>query len=613
MPKHNIIINTLVFLLVSFSVQVGCFDITSNKALTNIQNDIEHYPTVLVGKTSENFYYVNVSFGDPEQTQILALDTASPYTWVLSASQGSQCSNISICDYSASFYLVEDSETAVEVNVDRTYALQFIEGTSVNGTAVSDIITFNNITSVGNSASSSFKYSIQNDTRNVTYTNENLTISKLSFINANQSSNLYSGVLGLGGLITYPNKEIDKSNFDESFYFMSALKDANLIDSVSYSLWLYNQSTQQIIGSKSNDSCGRLIFGAVDPSLYKGALYQFDMIPYIDPETGVSSTGYPILPMGPIYITSSGGTTLNMTSKQFLEPVLIDSSFKDSYLPASAIIQIAIQIGATYVQSLDKWLVPCDIATLGAHIDFTFAEAKIKVPVANLLTKSLDSTTNETMHFSNGQDACFLKLYANAYIGFNVLGESFLRNAYFVVDIEGNTVALAQAQNPVYHSVSVRKTTKVSSSVSSKTTTAIKSSSSSTSSVRTVAAIQSGYIPYATYRNYTSTTIVLYPSSVPYLISNIPDQYTASIYSDGIITGFGRSFYDTSRTSTTTTSSSTQFTSLSVDLGRAANTTTMSAGANNRPDIPVVYRFMDMESCVLFTTVLAFFSLNLLL
>ncbi|KAG0656096.1 hypothetical protein C6P45_002801, partial [Maudiozyma exigua] len=590
----------LILYLTLFITRINCFNFKNDKILTNIGSGTQQFPTVLVGKNNNNYYYVNVSFGTPGQLQQLALDTANPYSWVLSGTDNSQCSNHTECD-ETTLYMVNESTTAIDVNPGKFYNLEFIEGIDVNGTAVSDVMVFPNISVLANGARSDevspFSRVIHNTTTNVTFTNNYLKISQPYFINANESSNLLSGVLGLGGIITYPGSAIDYRNFNsDEFYFMKSLVDANIIESAGYSLWLNSDSTSvetTLSGSILNDNSGRLIFGAVDPTLFSGSLVQFDMISFMDPSTGVASTGYPILPMGPVYITNSNRDTLNMTSKDYLEPVLIDSSFIGNYLPVSTIIQIAIQIGANYVESLDRWLVRCDVGTVGAHIDFTFDEVTIKVPLQNLLTTTFDATSNETIHFSDGQAACFLKLYANSYIGFNVLGESFLRNAYLVVDLAGNTVALAEANgsDEVYNGEPT--TTSTSTSTSSRTSSGSGSSSigstsgnkstnsqSSSSPISTVEAIKSGYIPYAKHKVYNDTSLTLYPASVSVQSSYIPGQYTATVFSNGIVTGPVRSFYETSRTSTTTRSSSTEFNSLSINISSVTASRTVSAAAN---------------------------------
>mgnify|MGYP003365359399 CR=1 FL=1 len=606
---------SLILYLTLFITHVFCFHFKNDKILTNVWSGTQQFPTVLVGKNNDNYYYVNVSFGTPGQLQQLALDTSNPYSWVLSGTDNSQCSNHTECD-ETTLYMVNESSTSVDINAGKFYSLEFIEGINVNGTAVSDVMLFPNISVLTNSVNSDdvnpFSRVIRNSTTNVTFTNNYLKISQPYFLNVNESSNLLTGVLGLGGIITYPGNAIDYRNFDsDQFYFMKSLVDANIIESAGYSLWLNSDPTSvetTLSGSILNDNSGRLIFGAVDPTLFSDTLVQFDMIPFMDSSTGVASTGYPILPMGPIYITNSNKDTLNMTSKDYLEPVLIDSSFIGSYLPVSTIIQIAIPIGANYVESLDRWLVRCDVGTVGAHIDFTFDEVTIKVPLQHLLTTTFDATSNETMHFSDGQAACFLKLYANSYIGFNVLGESFLRNAYLAVDLNGNTVALGQANSPddIYDAESTTMGVATSSQ-----STSVQSSSTSTS---TVAAIRSGYIPYAKHKVYNDTSLTLYPASVSVQSSYIPGQYTATVFSNGIVTAPVRSFYETSRTSTTTRASSTQFNSLSINMSSVTASRTVNAASNKRVQPPTIYTHIsEIPSFAFMSTLLVMITVGFLI
>lgn len=614
----------LIFFTLTFT---SAFGFHKEKVLQGNNYGIKQFPSMLVGVNEYNYYYVNVSVGTPGQIQQLVINTASPYSWVMSGSNNSQCFNQSLCS-SSTFYFQERSTSATNSHWydspdhQKLYSLGFIDGIAINGTAVNDVITFPNVSIINTgseSGSKTFKKVTHNvTTGNVTYTNDKISVSNLSFINVNESSNLQSGVLGLGGYILFPDAPIDKSNFDASFYFINDMVTAGIIESPSYSLWLNSgraiENTQGYSGNEDGsetdddisatlatsnsltDGLGRLTFGAVDPSLYTGQMYQFNMIPFMDPKTGVASTGYPIVPMGPIYMVSKGGSRQNMTSEQHFEPVLIDSSFIGNYLPASTIIQIAIQVGATYVESLDRWLVPCYLQSYDAKIEFTFYKLRIQVPLSDLLT-------NSTMHYSDKQPACFLRLYANSYIGFNILGQSFLRSAYMVVDLDGGTVGLAQAFS---------NKLKFAASPGQQQTTTTTTTSGSVSSTPTLAAIKSGYIPYAYHKLYNTTSLALYPSSVSAFMSNIPGQYTATVFSNGIITGRMRSLYDTSR-STTTKSSSSFTSSLSLVLPSGNITTTMSAGAMKlqRSTIMVTSQNDNNQLYLALTVIIAFITMNI--
>lgn len=97
--------------------------------------------------------------------------------------------------------------------------------------------------------------------------------------------------------------------------------------------------------------------------------------------------------------------SLNMTSKDFLSPALLDSTSSVSYLPTNTIIQIAVQIAATYVESLDRWLVQCSMANMGVSLGFTLRELVIEIPLRDLLSSTYDTSTNSSMFFSSGQEA----------------------------------------------------------------------------------------------------------------------------------------------------------------------------------------------------------------
>ncbi|CAI4377369.1 CMF_collapsed_G0013090.mRNA.1.CDS.1 [Saccharomyces cerevisiae] len=105
-------------------------------------------------------------------------------------------------------------------------------------------------------------------------------------------------------------------------YFLSLLKDADIIESSSYSLWLAGDTSTYKTYRDPISNCGKLFLGGVDPSLFTGTLGKFDLIPYVDPVSNAVSVGYPIVPLGPIYIVSNSGKSLNMTSKDFLSPAL---------------------------------------------------------------------------------------------------------------------------------------------------------------------------------------------------------------------------------------------------------------------------------------------------
>ena len=553
------------------------------QAIANATYEDTEFPVLWVGRGRDVLYFVNASFGDPPQMQVLSIDITQPFTWVLSEedfhSVGST-SGSSVWQRPGSLYNANDSSSALVLNGGEGYQIQFVEGMWVNGTAVCDRVNFTNINIVND-----YHQLIENTDESalidgVSITKGYLSLLNMSFIDANSSSYPKSAILGLGSGATILNQHAD--GLDASFYFLRYLKSAEIIEAESYSLWLYND-TMGAFGPGSNSDtniqAGVLLLGAVNPGLYSGPLFEFSMIPYLDPVSNVAVKGYPIFPMGPIYVRSRTGQRLNMTSEYFWEPVLLDSTSNASYLPQEAIIQIAIQLGATYVEVLDRWLVPCDVGSLDASIEFTFDGLSINVPVADLLIAARDSVTNATLHYVNNVEACYLSLFPSAELGFNMLGRSFLRNTYLVMDLEGERLAIAQADNAYFANPSPYSSTKAPTSTVNGKATAGRAG---IDIEPTIAAIRSGKIPYATFRNVSHTTLILDPTRTVSLLTSLANPFTVTIDSDGLILSYGRSFYDTTLSFSSTRSSTETVQSLSITkFSEVMATTTSRSGPDN--------------------------------
>ncbi|CAI4058949.1 hypothetical protein SKDZ_04G5480 [Saccharomyces kudriavzevii ZP591] len=508
------------------------------------------FPVLTVGKDGMGSYYVNTTFGTAGQHQRLAIDIVQPYMNLVSG-----------MNESSGGYFINESTSSIPVSPGQVYELSFVDGRAINCTLVTDDMNFTSV-SLENSSFALITNLVENQD-NIQFESGSLSISNVSFFNIESSNFKSSGLLGLSGKVTNPGTDIDSSQYTEYSYFLSLLKDANFIESPSYSLWLAGDTSTYKTYRDPIFNCGKLLLGGVDPSLFTGTLGQFDLIPYADPVTNAITIGYPIVPLGPIYIVSNSGESLNMTSKDFLSPALLDSTSSVSYLPTSTIIQIAVQIAATYVESLDRWLVQCSMADMGVTLAFRLRDLFIEIPLRDLLSSTYDTSTNSSMLFSSGQEACFLTLYANTNTGLNILGEAFMKNIYMAMDLEDNTIAIAQAKKVEDDAV-------------------IDDANETTASA-VIKKISSGYIPYAKVMNSSITrNLTLYPSYRSGYMFTVPGQLTAA-YSDGVITGAGRSFYDTSRTSTSPRSTSSLFDSFSVSASEewtnSSNRTSSVSGA----------------------------------
>lgn len=591
------------------------------------------FPTLDIGTINDGVYYVNVTIGSPPQQEMLRIDTSQPFVWVLSGADDKQCNRLDSGCLSGNRFYPEESTTGESATNSTIYSLNFLDTFRVNGSIVVDNLNFTNT-----DITAALDYTTFNSSKNnsiIDIGDDFLVIKNFGFINAEDSYPTDMGSLGLSSTFNETLNYSPSGNFNTSFSMLAMLAESGLIDSQSYSLWLGNGAERdtQLSSQRTPDpqyNNGKLLLGSVDPSLFKEPFYQFDVLPYVDPNTQIESFSFPVIPMNAIYIVSKTGTGTNVTSEDFLEPVLLNSNFRSNYLPLNSIIQIAIQVGATYVESLDRWLLPCSIANENVHFEFTFDKLNIKAPLIDFLESTFDSTTNTSMHFSDNSEACFLKLYPNTYVGFNALGRPFLKSVYLAVEQEGRIVGMAQAvqeMNSTFLNADVvPATTRIASSKKSVSSSSLKITATTTSSFSIpseiftvsykgngktssmsstlnttfgIAAMSSGYIPYATYINITDVDLSLSPSSASGYLLTVPGQFTATVYSNGIIVGPGRSFYVTS-TSTTTRSSSSMFDSISLtafsDLASSTEVTRVANVGNKRNTIE--YKFDGLSKTV---------------
>lgn len=486
---------------------------------------VDDFPSLVVGKDYSGMFYVNTTFGTPGQEQQLRVDTSQPYMWVVSGELYPQCNHLNSGCLTGSLYYPLQSTTSQRINPDDYLRLDFLDVISINGSTYKDNMNCTSLTSAKNATNYLEK--------NVDWDKKNrwLSMNDTSFIVANETGSLIQGAIGLSGPISAPaSVAVSGLNFDESFYFLHNLKNAGVIESASYSLWVNNDTNDEPFG-QSQDA-GRLLLGAVDPKYYEGDLVSFDNIPFYDPDTLTASSGYPIVPLSGIKIANSDKDILNLTDSSFLQPVFIHSRYQFSYLPLSLIIQVAIQTNAVYVDSLDRWLVTCDIGALGSNIIFEFGNLAISVPTVDFLGSTFNTGSNSSLHFTNGKEACYLKMYPNTATAFSILGQSFIKNTYIAQDLEGGKIALAQAVSD--------------------------NAPDDRGNVSSPALIKSNSIPYAKTNNIT-TKLTMYKSSTS-LSSGLVDQFTASVRSDGEIFT-GKTFYVTSRASETASSAKQSSTS----------------------------------------------------
>jgi hypothetical protein len=193
----------------------------------------------------------------------------------------------------------------------------------------------------------------------------------------------------------------------------------------------------------SVDSTGMVLFGGYDSDKYTGNLTVLPIQP--DSQSG-NITSMTVAWTGISVTDSSGSTPLN--SSDFPLGAVLDSGTTLSVLPPDVFAELATYFGAVSDQTYGT-LVPCNISEYQGSVDYSFGGeggTTISVPFAELALPIQDSNGNE-LTFEDGSYACQFGLDQISQDSEPVLlGDTFLRSAYVVYDLDNAEIGIAQTK-----------------------------------------------------------------------------------------------------------------------------------------------------------------------
>lgn len=220
------------------------------------------------------------------------------------------------------------------------------------------------------------------------------------------------GILGIG----YTTNEVQVNRAGGKAYpnLPQALADNGDINTNAYSLWLNDLDA----------STGSILFGGVDSDKYSGTLSKLPIIQ----EQGVYAEFI-------IALTGMGqnGKQGSLFQNQAV-PVLLDSGSSLMYLPNNVVESLYTTFKAQYDSKQQAAFVDCNLANQQGSLEFTFSGVTISVPMNELVIVA---------GYSRGRPVCILGI-GPAENSVCVLGDTFLRSAYVVYDLENNQIGLAQ-------------------------------------------------------------------------------------------------------------------------------------------------------------------------
>ncbi|RMZ84158.1 hypothetical protein DV738_g787, partial [Chaetothyriales sp. CBS 135597] len=349
--------------------------------------------TVLSGLSNElMLYLINVTVGTPAQSFSLQLDTGSSDIW-FPANSARICRESEGCPLGT--YDRESSTSYSDPNLPE-FQIQYVDGTEIEGDYISDVLRIGSTTLT------------------------NVTMAEATKLNAQGI-----GIMGVGFTsgesaaqsegFTYPN-------------VVDVLKNEGFINRKAYSLWL----------DSLDSNTGSLLFGGVDSSKYTGDLVALPI--QLDSQTN-SISSFTVAWTGLTLTGSGNNVDLSPSDPQ---AAILDSGTTDTLLPDDIANSIFNGVGVTTDPTYGN-VIPCKVGKDDLTFAFSFGGAKkanVKVSLSEFVTPLLTSD-GSTPTFDNGDDACSFAIEA---AGSNpiLFGDSFLRSAYVVYDLDSKQVALAQ-------------------------------------------------------------------------------------------------------------------------------------------------------------------------
>ncbi|KAK4141406.1 aspartic peptidase domain-containing protein [Dichotomopilus funicola] len=363
---------------------------------TNVEHfSIKRGIQLQLANRSDVAYYAQLSIGSPPQPVFVQLDTGSFELWVNPDCTTVTGSDAAFCDR-AGQYDATQSSSAVSLGSTRT--LRY-------GIGSANISYFTDTISLVGSPNA---------------------LQQVQFGVATASEDAFSGILGIGygqDIATrYPN-------------FVDQLQAQNATRVKAYTLALGSKDARE----------GVIVFGGVDTAKFAGRLARLPIIPAAQSPDGVPRFWVTMQslaltpPNGVTTVYSAGGSSNSSNSNNNSDtpndmPVFLDSGSTMTLLPSDLTAAVARDFGASAPDANGFYRIDCGLTALNGTLDFAFAGTTIKVPYKELIRE-----------VASDPPACFLGIMASE--RFTLLGDTFLRSAYTVFDLETNAIWLTQAAN----------------------------------------------------------------------------------------------------------------------------------------------------------------------
>lgn len=350
-------------------------------------------------------YYAEFSVGTPPQKLSFMLDTGSSDTWVNSV-DADLCTDSIIQEEIGEFCSKQFDQTKSKSfnSTRQVFNITYLDGRNIRGRYFKDTVTINNA-------------EIKNQQMGLALESVRGT-----------------GLMGLG----FRSNEAAAVKYPTVIENMVSQK---IIAMPAFSLYLNDLQTSQ----------GSILFGGVDTDKFHGGLAT---LPFQSLPASVSRTSDIVMyavQLNGLKVSGVDTPSVNATA-------VLDSGSTISLLPGDVVQAVWKEFGVMNVQGVPNPFVDCAKANLkDTSLSFQFTNKTIRVPIDEMVINNLASVQDQIFSdptlkqvFKGWSGVCTFGMASTADFGissdqFVLLGDTFLRSAYVVYDLQNQQVGIAQA------------------------------------------------------------------------------------------------------------------------------------------------------------------------
>jgi len=197
-----------------------------------------------------------------------------------------------------------------------------------------------------------------------------------------------------------------------------------------------------LLTSPSEETTGNIVFGGVDSGKYLGDLAVLPL--QEDENTGIVDS-FSVVVAGMSLTTSTG--TVALSSPDFPFTGVLDSGTTNTIIPDDLWQQLATTFNVVNDTTNGIFIIDCDIGSNPGTVDFQFGGTGgpiISIPFSELALPLFNFTTGQQVLTQAGKPYCHFGLVSDAE-GYDILlGDTLLRSAYVVYDLDGAQAYIAQ-------------------------------------------------------------------------------------------------------------------------------------------------------------------------